>query len=114
MVKKPVKNLHAIFYSFQSLIDYHLLIYSPYPFADTWKVEIHVKNKAVDTFCYGVLISEEHVLTSSECEWTSKSDFGRVPVAKFPEIFNGSISIPLHTVCFLCFTIIGQVQQNLL
>ena len=66
--------------------------------SDTWKVEIHVKNKAINTFCYGVLISEEHVLTSSECEWTRKSDFGRLPIAKFPQIDNGSISIPLYKV----------------
>ena len=62
-------------------------------------VKIGVRNKSIRKFCYGVLISETHVLTSLECKWTAKSDFGLHPVAKFPGIRNGTAQAPLLRVC---------------
>lgn len=51
-------------------------------------MEIHVKNRAVEAFCYGVLVSAQHVLTSHECLWTRKQFLGRQPEAKFPYLPN--------------------------
>ena len=51
-------------------------------------MEIHVKNKAVEAFCYGVMVSSQHVLTTSECEWVHKQFLGRQPEAKFPYLPN--------------------------
>ena len=56
--------------------------------ADSWLVEIHVKNRAVEAFCYGVLVSPQHVLTTHECLWTRKQSLGRQPEAKFPHLPN--------------------------
>ena len=49
-------------------------------------MEIHVKNRAVEAFCYGVLVSPQHVLTSHECLWTRKQFLGSQPLAKFPNL----------------------------
>ena len=61
--------------------------------SDSWLVEIHVKNRAVETFCYGVLVSNQHVLTSHECLWTRKQFLGTQPVAKFPNLGSEQPSI---------------------
>ncbi len=46
--------------------------------SDSWLVKIFSRKQATG-FCYGVLISDTHVLTSLECEWLLKSDLGSVP-----------------------------------
>ncbi len=53
--------------------------------SNDWLVEIHIKALHKDTFCFGALVSDRHIVTSAECAWLTRKLTGNSPYAELQD-----------------------------